>query len=496
MRFFTKITFCFCLLKGFCSFLYGQNVYFSQYHLTPALTNPAIVASQNETHALLGFRQQRVGAGESFTTPTLSFGTPFFNKQERRRTGGFGVALLNESSGANNSFRTTALLAHLAYNLPLSETHFLSFGLQGGYYIRGIDASKVTTETLFLNGFDVNDLGEEVGVFNDAFPVVNSGLLFYKENENGQKAYQLGLALYALNRPSMSFYQEIAPVPIALQLTGEWLAYQEMYWQLHPTFRFIQRGNQQDWQAGLMARYLFPPQNRPGSILKEGAMGLGIWYRPSGVAVAALQIEQPDYILNISYDLGLSNQLPLRESSNALELTIGWRKLWDTGRRKKKNNRNLPDRNPPDKEPLITGNDEGEELLQRGSKNRTEKSNGTTVLVREPIIVTGQQMAYKMAASEKELFRKNIAFEAKSSLLTPEAEERLSEMIAVLLKYPEVLLKITATYLPEESPVLAKARQQAIKDYLIRFGIEEERLIDDHPPRQKNIAEASFTLMR
>ncbi len=495
MRLYTKITLCLLCLQGFWSCLYGQNVYFSQYHLTPALTNPAIVASQNETHALLNFRQQRVGAGESFTTPALSFGTPFFNKREKRRTGGFGVALLNENSGANNSFRTTALLGHLAYNLPLSEEHFLSFGLQGGYYIRGIDASKVTTETLFLNGFDVNDLGEEVGVFNDAFPVVNSGLLFYKENENGQKAYQLGLALYALNRPSMSFYQEIAPVPIALQLTGEWLAYQDMYWQLHPTFRFIQRGNQQDWQAGLMARYLFPPQNRPGSLVKEGAMALGLWYRPSGVAVAALQIEQPDYVFSISYDLGISNQIPLRESSNALELTIGWRKLWDTGRRKKKN-RNPPDRNKPDSEPLISNNEEGEELLRRGSKNRTEKSNGTTVLIREPIIIMGQPMGYKLAASEKDVFRKNILFQSKSSLLEPEAEEALSEMVKVLLKYPELLLKITANYTPQEQTSVAAARQRAIKDFFLRFGIEEERLLEDAPLRQKDKPEASFTLMR
>ena len=128
-----KITLAFLL--GFAATKAQQVPVYSQNFLNLYLSNPAAVASQNETRFMLHHRQQWVGLQDAPKTSAITLETPF---------GGGKYALgLKLNTDQVHIFKTTYGEVDFRYRLPLAEDHTLSFGLGGSFIQRNIDFNKV-----------------------------------------------------------------------------------------------------------------------------------------------------------------------------------------------------------------------------------------------------------------------------------------------------------------------------------------------------------------
>ncbi|MGD1841942.1 MAG: PorP/SprF family type IX secretion system membrane protein [Thermonemataceae bacterium] len=495
---FTYLTYRFLLLFTILPILVGssllqaQNIRFSQYHYTPTLTNPALVTAKSEMSALFNFRQQRITTGQSYTTPMISFLYPFINKQKKNRWGGSGLSIANETTGPNGFFNTTHILAGLGYNLPLAEGIYVGFGLQGGYVQRSINTDNITTEELYLNGFDASlGVGEPLSSYRDGFPLINSGLLFYKEDQEQQIPFQLGVSLYNMNRPNVSFFGEVDRIPMSVLLTGEARVYQNELISIHPTFRWWQRTEVDQLNVGTSVRYKLNAMNNT-RFLREGHIGANLWYNFNRVAIIGVQIEQPDYVFAFSYDFAAASNIPVRETNNAFEFTLGWRRIFDTRRRRKKRifDGNLPISNK------IFIQETPEEEIPKPENNRIEQTKGTTVIIRKPIEVIAPKETLALSASEKALLQTIISFDLQSIILSESTKAHLDEVATLLEQYPVLLYKITGYRQLSEPQNICTERVNVVRVYLIRKGIDGERIITDIAPKAEASPIVKPTLLR
>ena len=129
---------------------------FSQFYYAPTLTNPATISLSGEMSARLSIRNQRIGAGQNYSTALFTFIYPLLDEKKTINRGAAGLSVLNEDAGTNNLLRTTGILATFAYNLQIDNELFLSFGLQGGFFQRSINTSEIRTESQYLDGFDAS----------------------------------------------------------------------------------------------------------------------------------------------------------------------------------------------------------------------------------------------------------------------------------------------------------------------------------------------------
>ena len=78
---------------------------FSQFYYAPALTNPASIALNGEMSARLNIRNQRIGAGQNYSTALFTFIYPLLDEKKTINRGAASLSVLNESAGTNNLLR-------------------------------------------------------------------------------------------------------------------------------------------------------------------------------------------------------------------------------------------------------------------------------------------------------------------------------------------------------------------------------------------------------
>lgn len=298
----------------------AQNVYYSQFHHAPTLTNPAAVATKNEMSVMLNYRRQWAGVGDGYSTPALSFSRALLKGNDAdKRFGGVSVTILQDRTGANGYVQTTGGTVGYAHNVRLSEKLFVALGLQAGVYQRRLDADKLTTGSQWVGGtYDPNaPINESIGGENKTFAQLNGGLMFYGQNAEGEQTFSLGASLYNLNQPETgnTFSNKLSQ---NLQVTGSVVAYNNGQYSIVPNARFVQQSNKsQQLNVGSLFRYHTAPQSH---------IGLGAWYSLENAVVAMLEWYQPSYIVGLSYDLGASSLKNNGKTVGAPELALAWRK--------------------------------------------------------------------------------------------------------------------------------------------------------------------------
>lgn len=442
---------------------------FSQFYYSPTLTNPASISLNGEMSARLNIRNQRIGAGQNYSTALFTFIYPLLDEKKTINRGAASLSLFNESAGTNSLLRTTGILATFAYNLQVENELFLSFGLQGGFFQRSINTAEIRTESQYLDGFDANaPINEKIPVFRSSYALVNAGMLFYKENLRQEVPYYLGIGLYYLNKPDLSFYNQPSTLPITTIFSGEIKVFDNEQFSIHPNFRLIVRNPQTTANIGGLARYYF---NNFDEGARRSFVGAGLWYNTAGIAVFGLQLEKPNYTFGISYDISLAGNAPSRQVSNALEISLAWRNIVD----RNKNKRAVP--------------------LSSGNNNRIEYVEGTQIIIRQPIEIITPQKIFPLSDAEKALFDEDLLFEEEKSDLLPKTQKILDNTLLVLRKYPNILLKITIGTNDQErrGRTYAERRLRVIRNYLILNKISPAKIILQ---RLKSNQKAKMILLR
>lgn len=185
----------------------AQDAHYSQYFNSPLSLNPAFTGYYDGKHRIAAnFRNQWLGAGDPFTTATISFDTRMLAEKLDKNILGVGLVVMGDrtSTGAYNSNYATL---STAYHQSLDEEGFqhLAVGFQGSFGSRKLDYNRIPFNSQFASrGFDLTLANNENFVTNNASYIdFNFGLMYnYLKDRN---RFFIGTSYYHMNQPRMSF---------------------------------------------------------------------------------------------------------------------------------------------------------------------------------------------------------------------------------------------------------------------------------------------------
>lgn len=316
----------------------GQQLYYSQYQLTPLLNNPSLLALTDELKIDVGYRNQFGGKGGNYATPLVAGQMPFFNESVKNvfeKFGAAGAQFYTDRTGYNGMLATTGFSAAYAHLVNLSTRDRLAFGLQPGIYQRRVDFSKLESGSqwdafygTYSQGLPLNE--NIAATERRTFFTLNGGITYIRYNSAQEPLLTISLGGNNLTRPNISLNSQSFKNPMHWNFQASGKAYENLQFIVKPTVRHVQVGNLSQTNLGSYVYYKLPKSQ---GIIGEGTVGLGAWYSNKNAVVLALEINQKDWALGFSYDFLTSSLADAQNSTGAPEIIIGFRKY--LGKRQK-----------------------------------------------------------------------------------------------------------------------------------------------------------------
>lgn len=498
---------------------FSQQVFFSQYHLTPMYSNPGMVAASSNIQADAGYRNQFGGYQSNMRSFIATGIYPFFKKvgSDKIRTRGVGISLLNDQTGTMRYLRTTGVSAAYAQNVELATDHYLSLGLQAGFYQRRIDFGDLRSGSQFdpfAGQFDRSrSLNEDfTSDAQKGFGNINTGVYYYHEEQDAVK-YYAGLSTFNLIRPNVSLTGATTRYPVNWLFVAGGRAYENREWIVQPNMRVITRASESQANVGSGFYYKLR-EKRQGAITKDGHIGLNAWYSVNNAVILGFEIAQPDWSLGLSYDVIASKQAEANSGTRAVELMVGFRKF--IGSKKKSNFVPLDESDRPGAKPAKTGDTKTEPTAPSTDKPAVEPAKpAEPVQPTQPEIqqptqpqtpvekpaepakpkqtapadpAANTEVGYdpykgtkmELTPEEKELLKQQPKYKLNDYSLSPETITTLNKLADLMKKKPSLKLEIRG-YGCNLGPDAATdkiswARAETARRYLIKKGVAASRL--------------------
>lgn len=467
--------------------LNAQNVNYSQYHLAPVQTNPAMIATSNQMQVIMNYRNQSIGAGTSFETPMVSFIYPWIKGGVKRKAA-FGLSFLQDKTGAGGILTSTGGVVTGAINLnlnPVSKSgdvkynKFISFGAQAAFFQRRVNQDALASGAQWDGSdFDPNlGLGEQFidnDIFNasKAFPLVNAGALFYMADACGnQKAY-FGVTLQNVNQPNTAFFSEKNPLPLQMVYAGGMNFDAGANFTFQPNIRWVRVTTSNEFRLGSLFYYNI--QGAEQGFVGQGKVGVGAWYDSNSAVAISLEVDQPKYFLGFSYDLGAS--APINNLGSA---------SWEVSLGIKFGKKCFNSRNPlvpPIKDTTVVEvkGEQGDSLY-----TIVATLEGNEVIATDTIdvkFIPAEMTAFLIPTDEElKIFERKAFFYYLSDDINKATSALLDDIAKFMIKYKGVKITLEGHTcnigVTEESNMeLSERRANSVKKYLLNKGIESDRL--------------------
>lgn len=319
-----------------CLFLFAfqamsQQLYYSQYQLTPMLNNPSLIALTEELKVDVGYRNQFGGKGANYSTPMVAAQMPFYNENVKNvfdKIGAGGIQVYTDRTGFSGMLATTGFSATYAHLVNLSTKDRLAFGLQPGVYQRRVDFSKLQSGSqwdgyngAYNEGFDLKE--NVTSTERRTFFTLNGGITYIRYNAGGDPFLTLSLGANNLTRPNISLNSGSFKNPMHWNVQGTINAFEDHQFIIKPSVRHIQVMSQSQTNIGSYFYYKLPEAK---GFMGKGTIGLGAWYSNKNAVVMALEINQKDWAIGFSYDFLTSSLADAKNSTGAPEIIVGFRK--------------------------------------------------------------------------------------------------------------------------------------------------------------------------
>jgi len=314
----------------------AQTLYFDQYYQTPLLINPSFGALRMDVQATVGYRSTNVGGGTSDVNSAFaSVAYPLIKRVRRKEThyGYIGGNIISDRTGPGGALTTTGLTLSGGYRVPITKTITTAFGLGVGMFQKALSAENIRTDAQFdvLNGIynSARANGEEgtTGFKSSViYPSISFGASIFHQNKEKEITAYFGISGSNLNSP-VTFYSSSAGNKIAPQISaiGGIRAYENYQFIITPNFRYTYL-NSLYQQINVGSLFHYKLADKRGGFLGYGTAGVGLFYNVNGVAVTALELNQPNYKLGIAYDIFLNGQTTTPATASQLEVFFTFRK--------------------------------------------------------------------------------------------------------------------------------------------------------------------------
>lgn len=256
----------------------------------------------------------------SVTIPfrTVSFGADAKNFKKKN----FGAGIqINEDRTGDSKFNTFQVNFSGSYLLPLSKDslHNLSLGLQTGITNRNLKYDPLYFDTQY-NGFYYDESLPNLESFQRAsrtYVNLNLGIGYFWEIEK-RKTFSAGLALFNVNRPKQSFFNNDN-----IKLDRRFVYHANAEWKVHerinilPSMLFMAQGTYKELDFGASAKYIL-----------IDFMGIyrtvwaGFFYRNQDAGFITAGMDYNTWKVGISYDINVSTLIPASNRRGGLEVSI------------------------------------------------------------------------------------------------------------------------------------------------------------------------------
>lgn len=474
------------ILSLFTSSLYAQNATFSQFHLAPSQTNPAMIAMSNQTQFILNYRSQFIQDGQAYETPMFSVIYPWLTRNGSKRPAALGLSVLQDKTGENGILTTTGLSFTGALNFNLSPNKeanyktFLSLGGQVGYFQRRVNQDAITTGSQWDGSSFAGSLpvGEAVEFANatETFATMNFGAMFYLQDDCANNKAFFGVNVQNLNQPANEFFDIASTLPMYYIMHGgiNFRLDPAERWTLQPNIRWVREKNTNEYRVGSIAYYNFPQVDGGGKgFLQNGNVGFGAWYDSNSSMAFGVELNKEKYFVGFSYDLGALAPLNTL-GSGAVELSLGIK----LGKPCKKEG-------PPkeiilDSTEFTVGYPIGDSVFNyvvtfQGGRLIDED----TSFVRFVAANTPDELLIP-SPEDLLIFKRKVYFYYISDDINKGAGAILEDMSETLNKFKGIKLLIqghTCDIGKDQNKGLSDRRAERVKEFLVSKGVESDRIL-------------------
>ncbi len=298
----------------------AQDPHFSQFFASPLTLNPAFTGKFNGTWRLAAnHRDQWPSIPKAYVTTSASIDFPILrNFIPEDDVFGIGLSGVSDAS-ANNILKLNYGSASMSYHKALDEDGYntIGAGFQATYSSLNLDVSKLTFQDMLMqNGFTGSTSEVLSNGNNQSYFDVNAGLLF-SGSSNGINNYYLGVSMYHINRPKVSFIDKNWNLSGRVTIHGGGSFPLNDQLTIHSSVIHQRQNKASETTVGAsIAANLNQDQEKPTSVY------LGSWLRFNDAIIPYIGLEFGGLRIGASYDLNVSALKAATNTRGGSEISI------------------------------------------------------------------------------------------------------------------------------------------------------------------------------
>jgi type IX secretion system PorP/SprF family membrane protein len=303
--------------------LAAQDVHFSQYYFSPLSLNPANTGNYRGDYRFFGnYRTQWRELDKGFNTFSVGGDMNFFPNNINISP---GIVIINDRSAYN--LNVLKILPSLAAHIKFAGCKW-HMGIQPGIVTKSINFYK--------NSFP-NQLNWNTGAFDNTLPndepYVAQRFTFMDLNAGigvsrkiGKFETELGLALFHLNKPRESFFDNVknkVPVRQAYNASIGYELSRSVILRLHSMYGYTIKAS--DWVSGLNVEYILSSDPFFVNSVFAGFMWRDGFKRNVDAGIVTAGFNYLQYTVGFSYDITFSQLQTSVNRQGAYEIAFIYR---------------------------------------------------------------------------------------------------------------------------------------------------------------------------
>lgn len=298
--------------------LYGQDIHFSQFYMSPVQLNPALTGNFDGDWRFSGNQRSQ---WRSVSRPFNTIGLSAENREELLLPNLYhGINFFSDAAGDGN-YRTIELNVTSSYEMYLDydSLHVITPGIQLGFNHRRIDFSQLSFDSQFNGYYYDADLPT-----NEIFQTNNrTGLnvalgLIYSYRFEKRKQLTAGVGWFNLTPKQQSFYENDNIVrDKRLTIHGKGIYELNYEWDLQPGFLMQFQGKFKEIVIGSNIRYIY--KDKKGEFIGPYA---GLWFRNKDAVNVVVGAYYNQWTVGLSYDVNVSQLAPASNIRGGLEFGV------------------------------------------------------------------------------------------------------------------------------------------------------------------------------
>lgn len=307
------------LMSSLCSSLLAQDLHFSQFEFAPFNLNPALgglFEGDQRFGAIV--RQQWASVPVPYFTTSGFYDAKLISATRRRNTQIAGGGYFFYDRAGDGHLSNSYLAGNFSVTQYLDKKMAVSAGVQVGIGQRRLSTDRLTWDAQW-NGDQYSSIlpsGDNIVRSAFIYPDISAGLNWHYAATRRNR-FNLGAAVYHINRPEQTFYRSGLNLPIRWTMYATASIKAGTRIDLLPNILVQQQGVNSEYLTGLQCRYIL--RDKRGV---ETDFTFGSSYRWGDAAILRLGARLQNWQVGLSYDFNTSGFQVATQKQGGAELAL------------------------------------------------------------------------------------------------------------------------------------------------------------------------------